>query len=295
MVDHALLDPPFAEHVDEGNAAERVRDPGAFGFKAADQQLRQRTARVLADKVRRWSLIFCSFEEIHLWRQALDDVHLRCVRVGVWHKIGAKPQMSGDRPAQSNEAIIIAHNPHVALRWNSGGKGSSWMCPVPRGDDRTHPTQKPTKLLSELIHDFTDPGETIVDPFAGVASTGVAALGADRRFLGFELDPHWHAIGQQRLTQPLFDRVQQSQADFFVDPTTTPRSKKIERAQLDSDILAVLRDCNGSGLQPLQIAESLGRDERSIRDALQRMHKQQIVQREGRTRTTKYFFVPRTT
>lgn len=54
--------------------------------------------------------------------------------------------------------------------------------------NRLHPTQKPVGLLEELISTFTKPGALILDPFAGVLSTGVAAENLNRRWVCCEMD-----------------------------------------------------------------------------------------------------------
>ena len=60
-------------------------------------------------------------------------------------------------------------------------------------------TEKPLSLMEKLIRDFTDPGDLILDPFAGSGTTGVAAIRLGRRFIGWERDPKYHAIAVKRL------------------------------------------------------------------------------------------------
>jgi site-specific DNA-methyltransferase (adenine-specific) len=50
-----------------------------------------------------------------------------------------------------------------------------------------HPTQKPVKLLENLIQIFTDPGDVVIDPCAGSGSTLLAAAQLNRRAYGFEI------------------------------------------------------------------------------------------------------------
>ena len=62
-----------------------------------------------------------------------------------------------------------------------------------------HPAPFPPSLAAQAIEVWSDPGDLIVDPFAGVCSTGVAAISLGRRFIGLEQDPHWAQVGTQRL------------------------------------------------------------------------------------------------
>jgi 16S rRNA G966 N2-methylase RsmD len=55
-------------------------------------------------------------------------------------------------------------------------------------ETRYHPTQKPVAVMEWLITEFTDPGDTVLDPFMGSGTTAVAAIQNDRDYVGFELD-----------------------------------------------------------------------------------------------------------
>lgn len=52
---------------------------------------------------------------------------------------------------------------------------------------KCHPTQKPVKLLQQLIEIFTDKGDVVIDPCAGSGSTLLAAVQCDRKAYGFEI------------------------------------------------------------------------------------------------------------
>lgn len=62
-----------------------------------------------------------------------------------------------------------------------------------------HPNQKPLNLLGELIEILTNEGETILDPFMGSGSTGVAAKNLGRNFIGIELDEGYFNIAKERI------------------------------------------------------------------------------------------------
>lgn len=66
-----------------------------------------------------------------------------------------------------------------------------------------HPCQFPVMLAQRLIDALSAEGETVLDPYAGVASTGVAALLSGRRFIGSELDPNYASAGVLRLKETL--------------------------------------------------------------------------------------------
>ena len=57
---------------------------------------------------------------------------------------------------------------------------------------KIHPAQKPVKLLKKLIEIFTDPGDVVIDPCFGSASTARAANDLGRHFYGFEINKEFY-------------------------------------------------------------------------------------------------------
>jgi DNA modification methylase len=66
-------------------------------------------------------------------------------------------------------------------------------------EERYHPTQKPLALMLWVIENYTQPGDTVLDPFAGVGTTGVACVQLGRNFIGIEIDPRYHSIAEKRI------------------------------------------------------------------------------------------------
>ena len=58
--------------------------------------------------------------------------------------------------------------------------------------EKIHPTQKPVKLLEQLIEIFTDEGDVVIDPCAGSGSTLIAAENLNRKSHGFEIKKDFH-------------------------------------------------------------------------------------------------------
>lgn len=64
---------------------------------------------------------------------------------------------------------------------------------------KIHPTQKPVKLLEQLINLFTDPGEVVIDPCAGSGSTLLAATQCNRRAYGFEIKKNFYKDAKEKV------------------------------------------------------------------------------------------------
>ena len=68
-----------------------------------------------------------------------------------------------------------------------------------RPEERFHPTQKPLSLMTWVLLNYTNPGDTILDPFMGSGTTGVACVQTGRNFIGIEIDPTYYAIAERRI------------------------------------------------------------------------------------------------
>ncbi len=79
-----------------------------------------------------------------------------------------------------------------------------------QSENAAHPTQKPLSVMSEIIRDFTNPGDLVLDPFMGSGSTGVAAILFGRRFTGIEIEEKYFDISCRRMDEAL------KQQDLFV-------------------------------------------------------------------------------
>jgi len=131
---------------------------------------------------KRWVVIFCALEQIGLYAAAAGP---KCyVRSGCYRRAQSTPQLSGDRPGQAVEGVVILHRTGKK-RWNGGGGHAFWNASRDRGE-RLHPTQKPVSLMLDLVEQFSDTSETVLDPFMGSGTTGVAALRVGRSFVGVE-------------------------------------------------------------------------------------------------------------
>lgn len=82
-------------------------------------------------------------------------------------------------------------------------QGSVLRCPRPNGSAVTrHPTEKPVRLLRQLIESSSLIDETILDPFMGSGSTGEACKREGRRFIGIEIEERYCEIAAGRLEDP---------------------------------------------------------------------------------------------
>jgi site-specific DNA-methyltransferase (adenine-specific) len=229
-VDHVITDPPYEAimHAAKSGAARRIRTDGrgpltVLNFDCIDE-IRGDVVAITANICDGWALFFCAPEGVGRWADAINESPAKYKRACVWIKPDSTPQLNGQGPAMGAESFVVAWCGSGYARWNAGGKrGVYTHLTNPPSRHGGHPTEKPASLMRELLGDFTNAGQTILDPFMGSGTTGVAALQLGRRFIGIEIDPGYFDIACRRIAeawkQPrLFDepkRKPQPAPSFF--------------------------------------------------------------------------------
>ena len=119
---------------------------------------------------------------------------------------GQQGAISGKEPSGKTNAVYGEYQQRNESepRNDAGSAARFFYCAKTskreRGEGNNHPTVKPIALMRYLCRLVTPPSGTVLDPFMGSGSTGIAA-GAERfNFVGIELDPDYFAIAQQRIT-----------------------------------------------------------------------------------------------
>jgi DNA modification methylase len=68
-------------------------------------------------------------------------------------------------------------------------------------EERFHPTQKPLELMKWVLENYTNEGDTILDPFMGSGTTGVACVQTNRNFIGIEISEEYFRIAEKRIAE----------------------------------------------------------------------------------------------
>jgi site-specific DNA-methyltransferase (adenine-specific) len=202
-VDCVICDPPYDKRTHAGAltiSADKAAKTGEYGIPFKHLESPSELAKVLLKCAKRWVVAFCTLEQIADYQIGAGDAW---IRAGVWDKIAPGPQITGDRPGQAVDGIAIMHNPGKK-KWNRGGGSGIWRVMPPKGDERPdHPTPKPEKLMGMLVNDFTDANETVLDPYMGSGTTGIACLRTGRNFIGIEIDPKHYATACERMAREI--------------------------------------------------------------------------------------------
>jgi len=194
LVDSIITDPPYNAKTHKGARTTRGGQPaGLVDFDSlTEAQFTEFCGNAVA-QAKRWVVMSCAWQHAAL----LEKAGVPLVRLGIWHKPNGAPQFTGDRPGMGWEAIAILHR-EGRKHWNGGGHHAVWVCNVEHGE---HPTQKPLKLLADWVTKFTDEGETVLDPFMGSGTTGLACMKLGRKFIGIEKRPDYFALACRRIAE----------------------------------------------------------------------------------------------
>ncbi|MFA5054235.1 MAG: site-specific DNA-methyltransferase [Parcubacteria group bacterium] len=109
------------------------------------------------------------------------------------------------RPTQvqySWDPVIFWGNPKTPVRRDFFARDYHEQRKAPFGKDREprlHPCARPLEQVQYVIELATLEGETILDPFMGSGTTGVACVQTGRNFIGIEIDAGYFAIAQKRI------------------------------------------------------------------------------------------------
>ncbi len=108
----------------------------------------------------------------------------------VWDKLNSMPSFGDCELIWTN----IPRNSVKKYRFQYNGL-------LGKESERFHPTQKPLKLISKLIYDYSNEGDLVLDPFAGSCTTAVACYNTNRRYICIELDEGYCEKGRQRVIE----------------------------------------------------------------------------------------------
>lgn len=195
-VDHVICDPAYEQSIHDAKASGRsMRVDGGPELRALDfdgiDAYRDDFVAQAAAVSRGWFIAFCMTEGVGLWADAINSAKgIRYKRACCWHKPDSAPQFNGQGPAAWGEMFVAAWCGAGYARWNGGGKRGFYShLTNPRDRHGGHPTEKPWRLMRDILFDFTAPGDLVLDPFAGSGATLVAAVLAGRRAIGIEINP----------------------------------------------------------------------------------------------------------
>jgi DNA modification methylase len=185
-VDAVVTDPPYG--IGEDGGAHRTRGRNRYAKHTAKGWDRSRPDEAIFD-----AMLGCSASQIIWGGNYFADLLPAKMGWLYWQK-----RMGGD--FSDGE-----------LAWTSRDGALREFVKCPKGMDKTHPCEKPVALMLWCLS-FLPDAKSILDPFMGSGTTGVACQKLGRSFIGIELDPDYFAIACKRIDEAT------RQPDLFIEP-----------------------------------------------------------------------------
>jgi site-specific DNA-methyltransferase (adenine-specific) len=148
----------------------------------------------------------------------MDSNGLRFFHSVIWDKLN--PGL-GWRYRRQHEMVMIAHREDGSLRWQDEAKAVRNIYSQMPPRDRVHPNEKPVEMMAHFINNHTYRGDTVLDPFMGSGSTGVAAVRMGRKFIGMELDPGHFETAVRRIREA-------QEGDLFIEKPAPAKQEAME-------------------------------------------------------------------
>ena len=178
-----------------------VTDP-PYGIGEASKNFASRSKLANADKYEssEWDNQPCSQEQIDAMRGAADT---QVIFGGNYFHLPPSPcwlVWDKDRTGDFADAELAWTNIKGAVRlikWRWNGMLQEDM---KNKEKRVHPTQKPVPVMEWVIQQSKTTG-SVLDPFMGSGTTGVACMNLGRKFIGIEIDKKYFDIACERIEQ----------------------------------------------------------------------------------------------
>lgn len=214
-VDAVITDPPY-EHVTGGMKSKKYN----VGSWKADSYMNTKMSQFKHDDVFKFldtvipkmkkvnMYVFCSKLQLASYFDYLNKHKELKFDLLIWDKSsedGKYSMKSSKFYTQDLEYVVRIYQSGVSLNkvWNEDhtkSDSSYYMkrqhYKQPRG---LHESQKPVELLQKYLLTSTNENETVLDPFMGSGSTGVACVNTGRNFIGMELEEKYFDIAKERI------------------------------------------------------------------------------------------------
>lgn len=140
--------------------------------------------------------IFCNDKNVQELLNDATKIGFRESNILVWIKNNACP----NRYYMKNcEFVLFLYKGATKPIADMSSK-AAFACDNINGKDKHHPTEKPVEILKSFITNSSNIEDTVLDPFMGSGSTGVACMQTNRQFIGIEIDKNYFDVAQKRIT-----------------------------------------------------------------------------------------------
>ena len=147
-------------------------------------------------------LIFYDIWKSNELKEISEKYKFKQPRIGQWQKSNPVPINSKINYLSNGTEYFFTFIKGKNPTFNSEYDNGVYRCPLCHGKERyDHPTQKPLSLISELVIKHSNPGDLVLDNFAGTFTTYIACENLDRKCIGIEKIEDYFNIGKKRIEE----------------------------------------------------------------------------------------------
>ena len=194
-VDLIVTDPPYGINLTKGyksGSNELIQGDDGFTVMFFLDDIMREYKRVL--KPNSALYIFTRFDVMPYWWIKLKN-YFDAKNQIVWFKGGGGMGDLKGNFSYNYESIMFATNGKHQIRGKRDG--SVWQ--IGKCKQEYHETQKPVELIEKILLHSSDEGMTVLDPFMGSGTTGVACRNLKRNFIGIELNEDYFNTAKKRI------------------------------------------------------------------------------------------------
>ena len=147
---------------------------------------------------------FCGNRTFHQMVTEIEGAGFEILDALVFASRGVAKSTTTLAPAHELASLFRTpgKRPKINPTWRETNR---WDIPKPRAKESAHITSKPLAWMTPLVELLTDPGATVLDPFAGGGTTLLAARNTGRRAIGIEQDEGYCEVAASRLEQTILE------------------------------------------------------------------------------------------
>lgn len=149
-------------------------------------------------------IIFYDIWKLNDIKEIADNLKLKQPRVCLWQKNNPVPINSSVNYLSNVNEYFISFVKSGKPTFNSKYDNGFYKYPICHGKERLdHPTQKPLKLIMDLVEKHSNVGDLVLDSFAGTGTVGEACQILNRNFILIEKDEKYFELIKQRLDKKI--------------------------------------------------------------------------------------------
>jgi len=208
-IDAVITDPPYGISYQSSRRTDRdSRFPIISGDEVLSLDWIYETFRITKDNG--CLFCFCRWDTEQQFKEIIIDAGYKLQSQVIWDRgVHGLGDLKRQYAPMHDNALFSTKND---FEFPNNRPKSVYRIDRVSADKLQHPTQKPTGLMNRIAIDLSTKNDTILDPFMGSGTTGVACVQLNRNFIGIEICEEYFNIAQKRIhdaqQQPgLFERA----------------------------------------------------------------------------------------